>query len=95
MDSSPTESIEGHIVNGCGSETIDDMALFCLYRGQVDARPFVRLTTEAGVWRGQLLSWRWIDQDAGKWTGLVRYKGPQDLQYEGWFPGEQLERISD
>lgn len=53
----------------------------------------VRVSTAGGVWPGQLLAWRWVDQGRGSWTGLVRYRGPQGLQYEGWFAGELLERV--
>ena len=41
------------------------------------------------AWDGQLLSWRWLDRDAGAWTGLVRY-AREGLMYEHWIHGDLL-----
>lgn len=41
------------------------------------------------TWDGTLIAWRWIDQTAGTWTGLVRY-AREGLLYEHWVSGELL-----
>ena len=43
----------------------------------------------ADSWPGTLLSWRWVDQDAGLWVGLVRYRR-DGLMYEHSISGELL-----
>ena len=43
----------------------------------------------AESWPGWLLGWRWVDQAAGTWTGLVRYRR-EGLLYEHWIAGELL-----
>lgn len=41
-------------------------------------------------WPGTLLDWRWVDQAAGTWTGLVRYSR-EGLAYEHWIHGDLLD----
>lgn len=40
-------------------------------------------------WPGTLLSWRWLDKDAGLWVGMVRYRR-DGLMYEHAVNGELL-----
>jgi hypothetical protein len=40
-------------------------------------------------WPGTLLSWRWLDKDAGVWVGIVRYQR-DGLLYEHAVNGELL-----
>lgn len=44
---------------------------------------------KADTWPGSLLAWRWVDQAAGLWTGLVRYRR-EGLMHEHWIAGDLL-----
>ena len=50
----------------------------------------VLLHLDGHTYPGQLLGWRWTDQQQKAWTGCVRYRGARGLQYEGWFPGATI-----
>jgi hypothetical protein len=43
---------------------------------------------------GTLLSWRWLDQTAGLWVGIVRYQR-DGLLYEHAVNGELLNALPD
>lgn len=75
---------------------------------RVTAYPYARAVTDfveidpAGITgpidtdgpvRGLLLSWRWVDQEHGRWTALVRYRNGQHLQFERWVDGAYLRRV--
>ncbi len=46
------------------------------------------------TWPGTLVAWRWIDDDAGLWTGLVRYRR-EGLMHEHWIAGELNSTVAD
>jgi hypothetical protein len=45
-------------------------------------------------WPGTLLSWRWLDKDAGLWVAMVRYRR-DGLLYEHAVNGELLTVLPD
>ena len=45
-------------------------------------------------WPGTLLSWRWLDKDAGLWVAVVRYRR-DGLLYEHAVNGELLRVLPD
>jgi hypothetical protein len=47
------------------------------------------VTESVEWWPGTLLSWRWLDKDAGLWVGIVRYRR-DGLLYEHAVNGELL-----
>ena len=47
------------------------------------------VTQPETAWPGTLLSWRWLDKDAGLWVGMVRYRR-DGLMYEHAVNGELL-----
>lgn len=51
---------------------------------------------DRGAWlSGVLLAWRWTDETAGTWSGLVRYSRGNGLVYEHWLPHEAIRRVND
>lgn len=46
---------------------------------------------DGGSWLpGVLLAWRWTDETAGTWSGLVRYSRGNGLVYEHWLSHEVI-----
>lgn len=50
----------------------------------------VPYTEPTDWWPGTLLSWRWVDRDAGLWSGIVRYVH-DGLSYEHAVSGELID----
>ena len=51
------------------------------------------LTTGVEPLPAALLSWRWSDQEHGRWLALLRVRTPSLLQYERWVDGEYVRRV--
>lgn len=53
----------------------------------------VPYTERVQWWPGTLLSWRWIDREAGLWSGVVRYSH-DGLSYEHAMAGDLIEVLA-
>jgi len=57
-----------------------------------EIRVAIKPPTEGSEWEaGSLVDWRWVDQGAAIWEGLVR-QGPSTSRPR-WIPGERLVRV--
>lgn len=53
-------------------------------------RVAIRPPDESEPWKGgDLVEWRWVDQQAARWEGLVR----RNIGSAVWVPGDRLVRV--